>query len=329
MTQSDLDLQVLHFVVTDAQTGLRLDKALAQLSPDFSRSRLQGLIQGGALLLNGLPCSDTSRKVAKGHVIELTIPPLEAAEPEPENIPLDIVYEDEDLLVINKQTGLVVHPGAGNHSGTLVNALLYHCGEDLSGIGGVMRPGIVHRLDKETTGLMVVAKHDKVHQGLAAQLEDRSLSRVYEALVLQVPTPPKGVIDMAIGRDARNRLKMAVKPRGGKEARTHYLVKQSYKDMFSLVECKLESGRTHQIRVHMQAIKHPLIGDPLYGPQDTAVRGAMKRAGYEPELAQKLIDFPRQALHAKAISFIHPISRKTLNFDAPSPDDFSKLLKLL
>ncbi len=322
-------LETLRFVVEEAQTGLRLDKALALLSPDFSRSRLQGLIQGGALQLNGLPCSDTSRKVAKGHVIELIIPPLESAEPEPENISLDIVYEDEHLLVINKQTGLVVHPGAGNWSGTLVNALLYHCGDELSGIGGVMRPGIVHRLDKETTGLMVVAKHDKAHKGLSAQLEDRSLSRVYEALVLKVPTPPKGTIDMALGRDKRNRLKMAIKVKGGKEARTHYLVKQTYKEALALVECKLESGRTHQIRVHMQAIKHPLIGDPLYGPQDTAVRGALKRADYEPEIAEELLAFSRQALHAKALSFIHPIAEKTMGFDSERPDDFSKLLKLL
>jgi len=330
MTQDEnVALETHRFVVGDEQTGLRIDKALAALSPDFSRSRLQGLIQGGAMQLNGLPCSDTSRKVAKGHVIELTIPPLESAEPSGENIPLDIVYEDEHLLVINKHTGLVVHPGAGNNSGTLVNALLYHCGDELSGIGGVMRPGIVHRLDKETTGLMVVAKHDKAHQGLSAQLEDRSLSRVYEALVLKVPTPPKGTIDMAIGRDKRNRLRMAVKPKGGKDARTHYLVKQTYKDALALVECKLESGRTHQIRVHMQAIKHPLIGDPLYGPQDTAVRGMLKRAGYEPELAEKLLNFPRQALHARAISFIHPISEKTLSFEASRPGDFSKLLKLL
>ncbi|MEZ5814142.1 MAG: RluA family pseudouridine synthase [Alphaproteobacteria bacterium] len=325
----EADLEVLRFVAGKAQDGLRLDKALAQLAPDFSRSRLQGLIQGGALQLNGLPCCDVSRKVAKGHVVELSVLPPEAAEPEAENIPLHIVYEDEHLLVINKQAGLVVHPGAGNRSGTLVNALLYHCGGGLSGIGGVMRPGIVHRLDKDTSGLIVVAKNDKAHQGLAAQLEDRSLSRVYEALVLGVPAPPKGVVDMAIGRDGRNRLKMAVKAKGGKGARTHYLVQENYGDAFSLLECKLESGRTHQIRVHMAAIKHPLVGDPLYGPQASAVRGAAKRAGCGAEQLEMLLDFPRQVLHAKALSFIHPVGGKRMEFVASRPEDFSKLLKTL
>ena len=267
--------------------------------------------------------------MAKGHVIELVIPPSESATPEPENIPLEVVYEDDDLLVINKQAGLVVHPGAGNWSGTLVNALLYHCADSLSGIGGVERPGIVHRLDKDTSGLMVVAKHDKAHQGLAAQLEDRSLRRVYEALVLKVPIPIKGAVDMSIGRDPRNRLKMAVNVKGGKDARTHYLVKENYKEALSLVECRLESGRTHQIRVHMQAIKHPLIGDPLYGPQDTAVRGALKKAGYEAETAEKMLEFPRQALHAGAIAFVHPLTGKSMDFTVQRPGDFSKLLKLL
>ena len=319
----------LRFVVDEARAGMRLDKALAALAPEFSRSRLQGLIQGGALTLNGLPCDDTSRKVNTGHVIELIVPPPEEAEPEAENIPLDIVYEDDDLLVINKAAGMVVHPGAGNHSGTLVNALLHHCAGQLSGIGGVMRPGIVHRLDKDTSGLMVVAKNDRAHKGLAAQLEDRSLSRIYEALVLKVPVPLKGTVDMPIGRDPRNRLKMSIKGRDGREARTHYLVKQNYNDALALVECRLESGRTHQIRVHMQAIKHPIIGDPVYGPQDTAVTGAMKKADFEAEIAEKLLKFPRQALHAREITFTHPIAEKSLNFSADYPDDFSKLLKLL
>ncbi|MEM7651462.1 MAG: RluA family pseudouridine synthase, partial [Pseudomonadota bacterium] len=305
----------LRFVVNEARSGMRLDKALAGMAPEFSRSRLQGLIQQGALTLNGLPCDDASRKVNAGHVIELVVPPPEEAEPVAEDIPLDVVYEDEHLLVINKQVGMVVHPGAGNQTGTLVNALLHHCGDSLSGISGVLRPGIVHRLDKDTSGLMVVAKSDAAHKGLAAQLEDRSLSRVYEALVLKVPVPIKGSVDMPIGRDPRNRLKMSIRGRNGKEARTHYLVKEKYGDALSLVECKLESGRTHQIRVHMEAIKHPLIGDQFYGPQDTAVRGAMKKAGYEEGVIDEILAFSRQALHAKALSFVHPITGKTVSFE--------------
>lgn len=317
------------FVIGEEQSGLRLDKALAELLPDVSRSRLKGLIDADALVLNGLPCKDASRKVAKGHTVSLTVPAPEEAEPEAEDIPLDIVFEDEHMLVINKPVGLVVHPGAGNYTGTLVNALLHHCKDELSGIGGVMRPGIVHRLDKDTSGLMVVAKTDQAHSGLAAQLEDRSLSRVYGALVVGVPVPMKGNIDMPIGRDPRNRLKMSIKGKNGKPAKTHYHIQKTFGSQFSFVECNLESGRTHQIRVHMQAIKHPLIGDPLYGPQDTAIRGAVKRADMAPEIAEKLINFPRQALHAGKIGFIHPVSGAEHRFEAALPDDFSKLLKLL
>lgn len=323
------NINTMRFVIDSDQAGQRLDKALAVLAEGFSRSRLQGLIQSGALRLNGLVCDDVAHKVSRGSVIEIIVPPVEEAHPQPENIPLDIVYEDEHMLVINKPAGLVVHPGAGNGSGTLVNALLYHCGDSLSGIGGVARPGIVHRLDKETSGLMVVAKNDQAHQGLAAQLEDRSLSRVYQALVLKVPVPVKGCVDLPIGRDPRNRLKMAVKGQSARAARTHYLVLRNYSAALSLVECELESGRTHQIRVHMQAIKHPLIGDPLYGPQDTAVRAAVEKAGYEPDIAQALVDFPRQALHAQAISFIHPVSGNEHFYEVSAPDDFIKLLKLL
>lgn len=318
---------VVKLVVSEECSGLRFDKAFSELVEDLTRSRAQSLIKQGAVHLNGLICKDTSRKVMKGESIEFIMPELEEAEPEPENIPLDIVYEDDDLLVLNKQVGLVVHPGAGNWSGTLVNALLYHCGDSLSGIGGVMRPGIVHRLDKETSGLMVVAKHDKAHKGLASQLEDRSLSRVYKALVLKVPTPVKGTVDQPIGRDPRNRLKMAIRGAGGKDARTHYLVKENYKDACSLVECKLESGRTHQIRVHMEAIKHPLIGDPLYGPQKTAVESALKKGGFDQSVIDLVHAFPRQALHAQYLSFIHPITGDVHDYEGEMPSDFSALLR--
>ncbi|HOO81800.1 MAG TPA: RluA family pseudouridine synthase [Alphaproteobacteria bacterium] len=326
---SDKEKDTLRFIISEEQVGQRLDKALAALADGFSRSRLQGIIQDGALHLNGLVCRDVSHKVSLGSVIEIEIPPVEEAAPQPEKIALNVIYEDEDVLVINKPAGLVVHPGAGNASGTLVNALLYHCGESLSGIGGVARPGIVHRLDKDTSGLMVVAKHDRAHQGLAAQLEDRSLSRIYEALALKVPVPVKGVVDMPIGRDPRNRLKMSVKGQNAKPARTHYRVLKAYGEALSLVECKLESGRTHQIRVHMQALKHPLIGDPLYRAQDTAVRGAMKKAGYEEDVIMAALNFPRQALHAKSISFVHPLSGEVHNYEVDAPDDFFNLLKKL
>lgn len=317
------------FKIDESQAGGRLDKTLAALDHGFSRARLQGLIDDGQVHLNGLPCQTASKKLNVGDIVKFSVPaPVEAA-PKPQDIPLDIVYEDADLLVINKQVGLVVHPGAGNPDGTLVNALLHHCAGELSGIGGVMRPGIVHRLDKDTSGLMVAAKSDRAHQGLAAQLEDRSLSRVYQALVLKAPMPLKGAVDYTIGRDPRNRQKMAVNVRGGKEARTFYHVKRDYNGALALVECRLESGRTHQIRVHMAAIKHPLIGDPVYGPQDTGVRAALNRAQYEDHVADAILAFPRQALHAGAISFVHPVSGETMSFEKNAPEDLFKLLKLL
>lgn len=321
--------EVLEFTIDENTAGVRLDKALAGLQQEYSRARIQGLIEQGALSLNGGVYSKGSYKMQEGDVLVLTVPEAVSADPEPEDIPLDVVYEDSDLLVINKQAGLVVHPGAGNHTGTLVNALLHYCGDELSGIGGVMRPGIVHRLDKDTTGLMVVAKNDKAHQGLSAQLEDRSLSRVYKALVLGVPMPIKGHVDMTIGRDPRNRLKQAVNVRLSKQAKTYYKVEQDFRGFFCLVRCKLESGRTHQIRVHMGAIKHPIIGDPLYGPQLTATQAAAKKLGLDEVVQKEILAFPRQALHAQEIQFIHPVTEEAMNFTQELPDDLSKLLKLL
>lgn len=320
---------VLSFVIEGDQAGARLDKALSALCADLSRSRLQSLISDGQVSVNGEVLTNASKKVSLGDEIEVNVPPPVDATPIAENIPLEIVYEDEHLLVINKPAGLVVHPGAGNMHGTLVNALLHHCAGSLSGIGGVMRPGIVHRLDKDTSGLMVAAKNDFAHQRLSAQLADRSLSREYLALVLKVPMPMKGVIDKAIGRDARQRLKMSVRGRASREARTFYEIEQSWGGSLSLVRCKLESGRTHQIRVHMEAIKHPLVGDPLYGPQPTALRAALGKLDLEEEAIEAFMTFPRQALHAQAITFIHPVTEEELSFAAPLPDDFSKLLKLL
>lgn len=316
------------FIVSEDLAGSRLDKALAILCPELSRSRLKGLIENGDVYVDERICLQSSHKVKKNQVISLSVPaPIEAT-PQPENIPLDIVYEDESLLVINKQAGLVVHPGAGHHSGTLVNALLYHCGDSLSGIGGVLRPGIVHRLDRDTTGLMVVAKSDVAHRGLSAQLADRSLSRTYLALVWKVPQV-KGVIDKPIARQSSNRQKMGVPFHGGKEARTHYRRHAVYRDTVSLVQCDLETGRTHQIRVHMAAIGHPLLGDQLYGLQKTAETSLLNRAGYPEEVRDAVLGFPRQALHAAQIRFIHPVTDEEMTFDSDLPDDLSNLISLL
>lgn len=313
-------------IIPPEQEKVRLDKVLAALYPEHSRSRLQQLIQEGAVQLNGTICTTPSSKVTGGTCIELTVPEVKEYEPEPENIPLDIIFEDEDMLVINKQAGLVVHPGAGNWDGTLVNALLYHCGDTLSGIGGVRRPGIVHRLDKDTSGLMVVAKRDKAHRKLSTQLATRSLSRIYLALTLKCPSPLKGRIDKPIGRHPLSRIKMSVDYRRGRNAVTHYIVKENYSDALGLVECKLETGRTHQIRVHLTSMKHPLIGDQLYPPQKTEIEAAMRKAGYTPEVIEKTTSFPRQALHAHKIGFIHPVSGEKMQFQAPLPDDLKDLL---
>jgi 23S rRNA pseudouridine1911/1915/1917 synthase len=309
--------------------GQRLDKALSLLLPEFSRSRLQALIKGGHVLMAGGVCSDVSIKVKAGAVLSLDLPPLEEAVPAAQAITLDIVYEDEHLLVINKPPGLVVHPGAGNHDGTLVNALLHHCGDSLSGIGGVARPGIVHRIDKDTSGLLVAAKHDHAHRHLSAQLADRSLSRVYLALAFKTPVPKKGSVNLPLARDSGNRLKMAINRRTGKEAQTDYLVMEDFAGALSLLECRLHSGRTHQIRVHMQTLGHPLIGDPLYGPQRNAISSAMKKAGFEEEQIEPVLAFKRQALHAASISFIHPETEEWMEFDAELPDDMQVLLKNL
>lgn len=315
--------------ISEEQSGTRMDKAMASTIDDLSRSRIKALIEAGDVTVNGIVEQDVSQKVTTGDVISCLVPEAETAEPEPENIPLDIIYEDDDLLVINKQVGLVVHPGAGNPNGTLVNALLYHCGDTLSGIGGVKRPGIVHRLDKDTSGLMVVAKNDSTHQGLSDQLSDRSLSRTYKAIVWRVPMPLKGVVDQPIGRHPTNRQKMAIGGAGKREARTHYHMLENFHDALSLLECKLESGRTHQIRVHMTHIRHPLVGDPVYGLQQTEARSILKKGGYEEETIEAVLGFGRQALHASDIAFIHPLKNEKVAFSAPWPDDMHELYNLL
>ena len=315
-------------MVPDELDGARLDKALAIICQDMSRSRLKDIIESGNVRLDGRMCDDASHKVMAGQAVSLSIPEPVAAIPKAEEIPLNIVHEDDDLLVINKQAGLVVHPGAGNWNGTLVNALLWHCGSTLSGIGGVFRPGIVHRLDKETSGLMVVAKSDVAHRGLSAQLENRSLSRTYSALVWKV-TPVKGVIDKPIARSGGNRIKMGIPLQGGKEARTHYRRAAVFRDIASMVECDLETGRTHQIRVHMQSIGHPLLGDPLYGLQRTGAVSLLVKAGYDNVTRQDVLNFPRQALHAAKIRFNHPVTGETMEFSAGLPNDMTSLISAL
>lgn len=321
--------EVLELTLPEEQAGQRADKALAALSPELSRTRIQALIEEGQVSINGDVLGSASRKLEAGDHVRIVMPAPVPSVPAAENIPLDIVYEDEDLLVINKAAGMVVHPGAGNWSGTLVNALLHHCADSLSGIGGVVRPGIVHRLDKDTSGLMIVAKNDKAHRHLAAQLSDRSLSRTYFAVVLGVPMPIKGVIDQPIGRDKVSRLKMSIRGTNLRDARTHYFVTERYGEACSLVQCQLETGRTHQIRVHMQLLGYPLVGDPLYGPQRTALSSKLKKAGYETEIIEKICNFSRQALHAAAIEFIHPRTETALEFEIEPPEDFCNLLKML
>lgn len=300
------------------QAKTRLDKWLSAVT-ELSRSRVSALVDQGQVFLNGVRVTDQDRKVAAGDVYRIVLPPPVEAVPQAQDIPLDIVYEDDDLLVLNKPAGMVVHPAAGNYDGTLVNALLAHCREALSGIGGVVRPGIVHRLDKETSGLMVVAKNDEAHNGLSAQFAVHSLERCYLALVWGMLSPLSGVIENQIGRSPVNRKKMAVVASGGKRAETHYRTLETYRNgAVSLVSCSLKTGRTHQVRVHMTAAGHPLIGDKTYGK---APRSALRSEILKPALA-----FPRQALHSYRIRFEHPVTRETMRFEIPLPEDMQALV---
>ncbi len=311
--------QKLLLFVPENLDGIRADKALAMLAselhPGLSRVRLRALMENGFLRFSGKPFAETKHKVKSGEVYELVLPPPEKAIPEAQAMDLKIVVEDDDVIVIDKPAGLVVHPAPGNRDQTLVNALLAHCGNSLSGIGGVARPGIVHRLDKDTSGLMVVAKNDAAHQALTRQFADRSLSRTYHALVWGVPMPAAGRIDAPIGRSTKDRKKMAVTGKG-KGAITHYRVLKDF-GFAALVECKLETGRTHQIRVHLAHIGHPVVGDPAYGKGRTAKK------------AKELQNFPRQALHAVEIRFIHPRTGKAVKFKSKVPKDMAKLIKRL
>jgi 23S rRNA pseudouridine1911/1915/1917 synthase len=312
----------------------RLDRALARAWADLSRSRLQALIRDGRVAVDGAVVRDPGAKIVPGAHAALDLPPPAPAEPAAEAIALSVVYEDEDLIVIDKPPGLVVHPAAGHESGTLVNALIAHCGESLSGIGGVRRPGIVHRLDKDTSGLLVVAKNDRAHQGLAEQFADHGrtgpLERAYFALVWGVPSRTRGTIEAALARSTHNREKMAVvAEEKGRHAITHYEVEDVLpppprEPVASLIRCELETGRTHQIRVHLAHAGHPLLGDSLYG---SGFKTKAKRLSEAQQEA--LAALGRQALHAAVLGFEHPRTGEHLRFESPIPADLRRLLEAL
>lgn len=313
--------------------GERLDRVLARHLPDLSRSRLKALILEGQVELDGTPIDDPGLKLKNTSSVTIIVPDAVDPEPKAENIPLTIVYEDDDLIVIDKPAGLVVHPGAGNETRTLVNALIAHCGESLSGIGGVKRPGIVHRLDKDTSGLLVVAKNDAAHQALSAQFADHGrtgpLERAYRAIVWGRPDRSSGTIEANLDRSNFARDKMAVVRAGkGREAITHWQLEESFGDpkapIASLLTCRLETGRTHQIRVHMAHSGHPLLGDATYGS------GFKTKEKHLPEAAQEALKrLDRQALHAAELGFAHPRTREFMHFVSPLPQDFEDLLTAL
>jgi len=310
---------------TPDEAGDRLDKWLAVRLPELSRSRIKCLIEAGLVALDGATIADASYRVKPGQAARVEVPPDAPATPEAQAIALVVVYEDEDLIVIDKPPGMVVHPAPGSPDSTLVNALLAHCGESLAGIGGVRRPGIVHRLDKDTSGLLVAAKTDAAHRGLAAQFAAHSLERAYQALVWGLPNPAEGEIVGAIGRNPHDRKSMAIVSHGGKPALTRYrLLRGFVGGAVSLVECRLATGRTHQIRVHMTSINNPLVGDRTYGRVRS---GRMVRL---PEAQRRALNaFPRQALHAYLLGFQHPTRGEVLRFESLIPSDINDLMKIL
>ncbi len=322
-------IQPLQVTVATEDAGQRLDRIMAVRLPQFSRARLQALIKAGAVCVDEVVVDDGARKVRPGEALSVRVPAVVAADPVPQDIPLAVVYEDQHLLVIDKPAGLVVHPGSGNADGTLVNALIAHCGDSLSGIGGVRRPGIVHRLDKDTSGLLVVAKTDAAHAGLSEQFAahglDGRLQREYIALVWGQLDSPKGSIDAPLGRSTTQRTRMAVS-RGnhGRRAVTHYLVEEVFARLVTLVRLHLETGRTHQIRVHMAHVGHPLLGDPVYGAGFATRRSKLGAAA-----AAALKDLGRQALHAAVLGFEHPITGNKLRFKSEPSADLARLIEAL
>lgn len=311
-------IQTINVRLEDAYKGWRLDRALAAAVPTLSRERLKALIQSGAVEAQGSTVRDPALKVRGGEALRVAVPEVLPAHNEPQDIPLTIVFEDEHLLVVDKPAGLVVHPAASNLNGTLVNALLHHCAGNLSGIGGVARPGIVHRIDKDTSGLLVVAKTDVAHEGLAKQFAAHSIDRRYLAIVGGLPKAVQGTIDAPLARSATNRKKIAVvEEHRGKRAVTHWKRLEALKDA-ALIECRLETGRTHQVRVHLASIGHALLGDPVYG-----------RAGKIHSKMLKELGFQRQALHAAQLGFTHPVTKNRLSFSSAMPPDMQELKRAL
>jgi 23S rRNA pseudouridine1911/1915/1917 synthase len=307
-----------HVTIPAEMAGWRLDRALAALLPTYSRERLKALISSGQVMSAGQLSRDPSAKAKEGTSFSVAVPPPTPAHNEAQDIPIEIVFEDDHLLVVDKPAGMVVHPAAGNYDGTMVNALLHHCNGRLSGIGGVARPGIVHRIDKDTSGLLVVAKTDPAHEGLAAQFAKHSIERRYAAIVAGLPKSGSGTVDANLARSSADRKKIAIVSVGrGKRAVTHWRLVETLKQA-ALMECQLETGRTHQVRVHMASIGHPLMGDPVYGRSRSEHREVLKR-----------LEFNRQALHAARLGFVHPITGGTLTFESPIPSDMQQLLSCL
>ena len=315
------------FTVSEEQSVKRVDHFIVKELPTFSRTKISKLIKEGALLVNNQAIEESSKKISFGDVIELTVPEPVATDLQAQDISLAVVYEDDDLLVINKPIGMVVHPGAGNPDGTLVNALLHHCKGNLSGINGELRPGIVHRIDKDTSGLLVVAKNDIAHNVLAKQFEDHSIQRTYLAFVWGMPKPIHGRIETLIGRSKYNRQKMSADVGSGKDAITNYKTLEVFKGKtipdISLIECKLETGRTHQIRVHLAHKGNPILGDQMYGKKIRKIRDL------DEELSVVLENINFQALHAQSLGFLHPKSGKELFFTTELPKDLLNLQKML
>lgn len=307
MNVKETESEFLYF--TEVNPGLRIDKYLSEQMTSYSRSHIQKLLKDQCVQVNNLPVK-VNYKLRTGDQIKVCLPEPETLNVEPENIPLDILYEDKDLLVVNKPKGMVVHPAAGHYSGTLVNALMYHCKDQLSGINGILRPGIVHRIDMDTTGTLVVCKNDISHQSLAEQLKEHSITRRYRAIV-HGRLKEDGTVNAPIGRHPTDRKKMSIHAKNGKPAITHYRILKQYKE-YTYIECQLETGRTHQIRVHMASIGHPLLGDQIYGPSKVPYK-----------------NLQGQTLHAMILGFLHPTTQKYMEFEAPLPEYFQHLLDVL
>ncbi len=339
--QPQAEGDVFELCVDADAAGSRLDKWLSAMINELTRTRLKALIEAGAVTRNNLAVTDPSLKVKEDENFCVAVPRAADPEPKGEAIALDVVFEDADLIIINKPAGMVVHPAAGNWSGTLVNALIHHCGDSLSGVGGVARPGIVHRIDKDTSGLLVAAKNDAAHQGLSAAFSTHDIERVYEAIAVGAPRPGVGTINALLARSLTDRKKMAVvkNPQrvDARKAVTHYKLLESFgrkraklpgDAIASRLQCRLETGRTHQIRVHLSSIGHPLIGDPLYG-RGPGLSGLKPGAPETDRAIEGIKSFRRQALHAKVLGFVHPVTGETLRFERDAPADFQKLLALL